>query len=241
MRFIREINPQRWAEKIRRNAERVAEHRSASSVVFLLDLIGCTVVPLANARLLVAMVTASPRKWLRFALSATAGSVVGGLLLYAVSRLLFESLGQRLIAFYGATERWHEVVAWVQGGWGLAIVFIAAMTTGFFRLTSLAAGFTAINPLAFAAVLAASRGVRWVAECAAIKFVGDGVLTLAICGLLYLISIDYGLRMEAVDRTAQPSPSGAGEAPPTGDTPRAAAPAEPRAKRRTSRPAKRRR
>ncbi|HEY9232762.1 MAG TPA: hypothetical protein VIS78_11470 [Blastocatellia bacterium] len=177
MRFIREINPQRWAEKIRRNAERVAEHRSASSVVFLLELIGCTVVPLPNALILVAMVTAAPRKWLRFALSATAGSVVGGLLLYAVSRLLFESLGQRLIAFYGATERWHEVVAWVQGGWGLAIVFIAAMTTGFFRLTSLAAGFTAINPLAFAAVLAASRGVRWVAECAAIKFVGDRLRT----------------------------------------------------------------
>ena len=71
--------------------------------------------------------------------------------------------------------------------------------------------------------------------------VGYWVLTLAICGLLYLISIDYGIRMEAVDLTAQPSPSGAGEAPPTGDTPRAAAPAEPRAKRRTSRPAKRRR
>ncbi|HJQ26308.1 MAG TPA: hypothetical protein VKA60_20510 [Blastocatellia bacterium] len=173
MRLVRKTNPKRWAEKIRRHAERVAEHRSASSVVFLVELIACTVVPLPNALILVAMVTAAPRKWLRFALNATAGSLVGGLLLYAVSRLLFESLGQRLIAFYGVTERWQEAVAWVQGGWGLAIIFVAAMTTGFFRLTSLAAGFTAINPLAFAAVLAASRGVRWVAECAAIKFVGD--------------------------------------------------------------------
>ncbi|HJQ26303.1 MAG TPA: hypothetical protein VKA60_20485 [Blastocatellia bacterium] len=71
--------------------------------------------------------------------------------------------------------------------------------------------------------------------------IGYWVLTLAICGLLYLISIDYGIHMEKVDLTAQPVPSSAGEATPVSDTPRAAAPAEPRAKRRTSRPAKRRR
>ncbi|MFL6274927.1 MAG: YqaA family protein [Blastocatellia bacterium] len=173
MQFIHRVNPKRWAEQIRRNARRVAEHRSAPAVVFLLELIACAFVPLPNALIMVAMVTAAPRKWLRFAASAAAGSLVAGLLLYVVSRLLFESWGQRLLAFYGATERWHEVVAWVQSGWGLGIVFVAAMTTGFFRLTSLAAGFTAINPLAFAVVLAASRGVRWTAECAAIKFVGD--------------------------------------------------------------------
>lgn len=173
MRLIRKIEVKRRAEAVRRNAARVAEHRSASSVVFLLELVGCTVVPLPNALIVVAMVTAAPRKWLRFAANAAAGSLVGGLLLYAVSRLLFESLGQRLIGFYGVTERWQEAVAWVQGGWGLAIVFFAAMTTGFFRLTSLAAGFAAVNPLAFAVVLAASRGTRWTAECAAIKFVGE--------------------------------------------------------------------
>jgi membrane protein YqaA with SNARE-associated domain len=173
MRFIRKIDPKRWAESIRRNAERVAEHRSASSCVFLLELIGCTVVPLPNSLILVAMVTAAPRKWLRFAISASAGSMIGGLLLYGVSRLLFETWGHRLIGFYGATERWNEVVSWFQSGWGIGIVFIAAMTTGFFRLASLAAGFTAMNPLAFVIVLTASRAVRWTSECAAIKFVGD--------------------------------------------------------------------
>jgi membrane protein YqaA with SNARE-associated domain len=172
MSFVRKIHPKRWAEQIRRNAERVAEHRSAPSLVFLLELGGCTVVPLPNALILVALVTAAPRKWLRFSLSATAGSLVGGVLLYGVSRLLFESVGERLITFYGAGERWHEVVAWMQSGWSLGLIFVAAMTTGFFRLASLAAGFTAINPLAFAVVLAASRAVRWTCECAAIKFVG---------------------------------------------------------------------
>ena len=175
MRMTRKINVRRWAEYVRRNAERVANHRSASGYVFLLELFGCTVVPLPNALILVAMVTAAPRKWLRFALSATAGSLAGGVLLYAVSRLLFESWGHRLIALWGATERWNEVVQWFQSGWGIGVIFFAAMTTGFFRLGSLAAGFTAMNPLAFMAVLAASRGVRWTCECAAIKFVGERV------------------------------------------------------------------
>ncbi|MEN3333407.1 MAG: hypothetical protein V7641_2772 [Blastocatellia bacterium] len=177
MRFIRKINPKRWAEYVRRHAERLAGHRSASSIVFLLELLCCTIVPLPNALILVAMVTAAPRKWLRFALSATAGSMIGGVLLYGISRLLFETWGQRLIAFYGATERWNDVVQWFQSGWGIGIVFIAAMTTGFFRLASLAAGFTAMNPLAFVVVLTASRAVRWTSECAAIKFVGDRMRT----------------------------------------------------------------
>ena len=71
--------------------------------------------------------------------------------------------------------------------------------------------------------------------------IGYWVLTLAICGLLYLISIDYGIRMENVDLTAQPTPSTAGETAPAGEPARAATPAAPAAKRRTSRPAKRRR
>src|SRR5205085_4125440 len=141
MQFLRKTNPKRWAEYLRRHAGRIAGHRSASCFVFLIELVCCTVVPLPNALILVAMVTAAPRKWLRFALSATAGSLAGGLLLYAVSRLLFESWGQRLIAIWGATERWNDVVQWFQSGWGIALVFLAAMTTGFFRLGSLAAGF----------------------------------------------------------------------------------------------------
>jgi membrane protein YqaA with SNARE-associated domain len=175
MRVTRKINIKRWADYVRRNAEQIAAHRSASTIVFLLEVFGCTIVPLPNSLILVGLVTAAPRKWLRFALSATAGSMVGGIFLYAISRLLFESWGQRLIAFWGATERWNDVVQWFQSGWGLGIVFFAAMTTGFFRLGSLAAGFTAMNPLAFILVLTASRGVRWTCECAAIKFVGDRV------------------------------------------------------------------
>ena len=71
--------------------------------------------------------------------------------------------------------------------------------------------------------------------------IGYWVLTLAICGLLYLIAIDYGVHMEKVDLSAHPSPT-ALEPTPAAEATRITTPAEPRAKRRTtSRPVKRRR
>jgi len=71
--------------------------------------------------------------------------------------------------------------------------------------------------------------------------VGYWVLTLAICGLLYLIAIDYGIHMEKVDLTSHPAQTATIEAAPAGETARTATPTEARVKRRTSRPVKRRR
>jgi DNA-binding NarL/FixJ family response regulator len=63
---------------------------------------------------------------------------------------------------------------------------------------------------------------------------GYWVLTLAICGLLYLIAIDYGIHMEKVDVTGQPAPPTPAEATPTAEVPRLATSAELRAKRRVN-------
>ena len=70
---------------------------------------------------------------------------------------------------------------------------------------------------------------------------GYWLITLALCVLLFLIAIDYGVKMEKVNLNVDPVQAAAME--PAGIT----APtlkttlAEPRAKKRTSRPAKRRR
>ena len=177
MRIISTISLRRWTDKIFRNTERIAGHRWAEGIVLCMELIGCTIFPLPNALIMVALVTAAPRKWLRFALGATAGDLIGGVVLYAASRLFFQSFGMQLISFYQLTEKWASVVEWFQTGWGIAFIFLACITTGLFRVAGLAAGFTAMNPLLFLAVLTLSRGIRWTAECAAIKYVGDRVRT----------------------------------------------------------------
>jgi len=56
-------------------------------------------------------------------------------------------------------------------------VIFACISTGLFRVASIGAGFTAMNPLLFLAILSVSRSTRWVAECGAIKYVGERART----------------------------------------------------------------
>ena len=73
--------------------------------------------------------------------------------------------------------------------------------------------------------------------------IGYWFLTIAICGLLFLIAIDYGVKMDKVNLTVEPAQAAAVSAESTS----AATPSlkttlgEARPKKRTSRPAKRRR
>jgi hypothetical protein len=71
--------------------------------------------------------------------------------------------------------------------------------------------------------------------------IGYWVLTLAICGLLYLIAIDYGIKMDKIDLTGQPAQAAVIPDAGTVATPIAKAVGEARPKKRTGRPAKRRR
>src|SRR5215470_15111802 len=72
--------------------------------------------------------------------------------------------------------------------------------------------------------------------------IGYWVLTLSICGLLYLIAVDYGIHMEKVDASGPALPAPVpGEVAAPADASRAASTADIRVKRRPSRTAKRRR
>lgn len=72
--------------------------------------------------------------------------------------------------------------------------------------------------------------------------IGYWFLTLAICGLLFLIAIDYGVKMEKVTFAVEPvQPAAAVESPAAATPSLKSSLGEPRPKKRTSRPAKRRR
>ncbi len=157
MKFKGPSSLRRRAESLYRNAEIIAEHRWAIGAVFLIELVGCTIVPLPNALIMVALVTAAPRRWMEFATGATLGSITGGIALYFVGRLFFESLGSKLISFYGSESSWAEITGWFNSEWGIIFIFAANVTTGFFRVASLAAGFSAMNPGLFIFVMGASR------------------------------------------------------------------------------------
>lgn len=73
--------------------------------------------------------------------------------------------------------------------------------------------------------------------------IGYWVITLAICILLYLIAIDYGIKMDKVDTTGQPVQLAAAgvNAPAAAIETARPVTSEARVKRKGNRPAKRRR
>jgi len=71
--------------------------------------------------------------------------------------------------------------------------------------------------------------------------IGYWGLTLAICVLLFLIAIDYGVSMEKVSLATQPAEIVAAAEPGTEAPSIKSSISEPRPKKRASRPAKRRR
>lgn len=70
--------------------------------------------------------------------------------------------------------------------------------------------------------------------------IGYWLITLALCGLLYVVATDYGVKMDSVDLTGQPAQAATVEAAPISNA-AATAPGEARVKRRPARPVKRRR
>jgi len=70
---------------------------------------------------------------------------------------------------------------------------------------------------------------------------GYWLLTLAICGILYFIAIDYGVKMEKVELHPAKATAVIASSGPTTEAPRPASSPEPRQKRKGSRPPKRRR
>jgi membrane protein YqaA with SNARE-associated domain len=166
-----------WVEKVKPNAERIAEHPRAEGIIALLELASVTLFPIPVALTLVALVTAAPRKWLRFSISTTLGSTLGSAVLYVIGTAFFQTLGQRLINFYGAQESWNGIVDKFDSHLGIGFVLLAGLTTGLLRIACLGAGLTAMNPLLFLSLIFISRSLRFVAECATIKYLGEKVKT----------------------------------------------------------------
>lgn len=71
--------------------------------------------------------------------------------------------------------------------------------------------------------------------------IGYWLLTLAICALLYLIAIDYGIKMDKIDVAGQPVQAAATPDAAAATIPSVKAATEVRPKKRTARAAKRRR
>jgi membrane protein YqaA with SNARE-associated domain len=120
------------------------------------------------------MVLAAPsRAWL-IAGVATASSVIGGVAGYAIGALLFETLGQPILAFYGYLERFAEFQA-SYNEWGAWIVFGAGLTPFPYKVITIASGVTRLDLVTFMIASVLARGLRFCALAALLWWFGPPI------------------------------------------------------------------
>ena len=153
---------------------RMAAQRNAMAVLFVVAFIESSFFPVPPDVLIIPMVLAAREKAWRIATVATVGSLLGGLLGYAIGYFLYDSVGQPVLAFYGYLDRFAEF-AEKYNEWGAWIVAGAGFTPFPFKVITIASGVTQLDLGTFLVASAISRGARFFLVAALLWWFGPPI------------------------------------------------------------------
>lgn len=137
-----------------------AEHRHAVWWLALFAFVEASFFPIPPHPLLGLMCLANPKKAVRFAAFATAGSVAGGLLGYAIGHFLFASVGVQLLALLHLSHAFPYAACQLRANAFLLIVG-KGVTPIPFKLVTITAGFVGVPLGLFIAASLISRSISF--------------------------------------------------------------------------------
>lgn len=141
---------------------RIAAHKNAQGGLFGIAFIESSVFPLPPDLILIPMCIANRAKAFWYATICTAGSVLGGVFAYFIGYYLYDTIGIKIINFYGLQEQFQHFSEMYNehGAW---IVIAGGFTPIPYKLITIASG--AVRPpmdlweFAFYSVI--GRGARF--------------------------------------------------------------------------------
>jgi len=153
---------------------RLAGHRHALWWLALVAFVESSVFPIPPDVLLIPMVLAVRRRAWLLATVCTVASVLGGYLGYAIGALLFDTVGQPIIDFYGVQAAFDQFKARYDeaGAW---IVAFFGVTPFPYKVITIASGVTHLDPLVFGLASVASRAVRFFLVAGLLWFFGEPI------------------------------------------------------------------
>ena len=137
-----------------------AETPYSTWALFLLAFSESSFFPIPPDVLLIALAVAKPSKALRYALVCSVGSVLGGCLGYLIGYEFMAAVGQKIVDFYGLTDK----VAYIQSlyqqydAWAVGI---AGFTPIPYKVFTIAAGMFKIDFPVFIVASLLSRSARF--------------------------------------------------------------------------------
>src|SRR5579859_5158446 len=153
---------------------RLAASERALLWLALVSFIEASVFPIPPDIMLIPMVLAAPTRWWRMALVATVASVAGGWLGYWIGATLFDTFGQKVLAFYHLETAFAAFQAKFQeyGGW---IVLAKGVTPIPFKLVTIASGAVHLDPLIFTISATGSRAIRFFLVAVLLRWFGEPI------------------------------------------------------------------
>ena len=128
--------------------------------LFAVAFIESSFFPIPPDVLIIPMVLANRPAWLRIALVATLGSVLGGLFGYWIGAALMDSVGQHILAAYGKEADYAALSARFDE-WGVWAVLIAGLTPFPYKVITIVSGLTGMNFVAFMLCSVIARAARF--------------------------------------------------------------------------------
>ncbi|OGL72465.1 hypothetical protein A3F28_00830 [Candidatus Uhrbacteria bacterium RIFCSPHIGHO2_12_FULL_57_11] len=150
----------------------LADKSYGATALFFLAVAESSFFPVPPDVLLIALTAGRPRRWLRFAVICTAGSVLGGVLGYLIGRGAYDLLARPIIEFYqfqgavGVIETKFKAYAF----WA---IFTAAFTPIPYKAFTISAGLFKIEFWTLVLASIVGRGMRFFLVAGLLRIFGE--------------------------------------------------------------------
>jgi len=140
-----------------------AESRYARLIIFIHSIIDSSIFPLAVDFSVIPFSIARPKRAFQFAIWASLGTIIGGVLAYRIGEHLMLTFGSSLITFLNAESSWEYVMNAFNNGIAEVFIIIASITPISFTLAAIGAGAVKMNFYSFLTVVIVFRTLRFLA------------------------------------------------------------------------------
>ena len=143
---------------------KLAGHKRSKSILGFISFIESFIFPIPPDVLIIPMTIARKHEWIRIALIATIGSLLGACLGYFIGYVFFNEIGLKIFEIYGVDDASFlkdkvssegGVIAWI------TLLAVAGFSPVPFKLLTITSGFINFNILYFVIISLLTRGSRF--------------------------------------------------------------------------------
>jgi len=142
---------------------KLAGHKKSKFFLGFISFIESFIFPIPPDVLIIPMTIAKRHEWIKIALIATIGSVLGACLGYFIGYVFFNEIGIKIFEFYGVDPSFWKNKISSEGGviaW-MTLLAIAGFSPVPFKLLTITSGFIHFNIVYFVIISLLTRGSRF--------------------------------------------------------------------------------